>query len=757
MRGRYRAFLSYSHKDSAFASWLHRELERWRIDSDLVGKATGVGEVPRSLRPIFRDRDDFAGGASLKSATETALRESDFLVVICSPNAAASRYVNEEVRFFKSLGKADRIIPVILAGEPGDPSVECFPPAVLYELDESGAPTEKPAEPIAADAREEGDGRRQAAAKVAAGLLGLTFDEIAKRAERAQRRRTRIVSSVAATMACLALAALWLAWLADDRRREAQANYEAAKSAAGALLESVASDLAAIDEATLAIHRRVLARADEIYSRLHARAPDDLEVVASQARTLGIFAGSFRDRGDWAAVEAAAVRSEALLQELITEGENPERWADRLAAARMFRLAARHNLGLDDEPETIRLRGEVASHLAPLAAQDPGDVEGRALVIAASLQTALLLKDAGDVEGAALHLRPAIARALAWDEPAFRDGRPNPVGTGVVAALRLRAELCETAGLRDEAMATLLRLAGYLEENAMLDPDRSRSREQIAATWGRIELLAGEQGDAAAAARARRRRLLALNLVSPLRNAPIDDLRVEASQAFAAGEDSLALGRAAEAREWFELCAVIHEITLDVDGADAMDGYGAIRCLERVERTTSDAATRRAAVEISLAETAPIAEQFPELAETPALAWGRLAQTLVDLGAHAEAAAAFGMAGDTLAALLGDGPPDPRRLDAAAQSLAWQGANLRHVGEDPVPAYRKALALRERAFAEDPAAAPALAEVLERIAVHDGDRRRWLRIVELLEEAEPLAAEDEARLARARGRLKSQE
>ena len=62
---KYRAFLSYSHNDRAWAEWLHAELEKRRIDPDLVGRASVTGPVPRHLRPIFRDREDFSAGHSL--------------------------------------------------------------------------------------------------------------------------------------------------------------------------------------------------------------------------------------------------------------------------------------------------------------------------------------------------------------------------------------------------------------------------------------------------------------------------------------------------------------------------------------------------------------------------------------------------------------------------------------------------------------------------------------------------------------------
>ena len=65
---KYRAFLSYSHRDTAWGKWLHAALEGTHIDKDLVGRVTAVGPVPKMLRPIFRDREDFSGGHTLTNA-----------------------------------------------------------------------------------------------------------------------------------------------------------------------------------------------------------------------------------------------------------------------------------------------------------------------------------------------------------------------------------------------------------------------------------------------------------------------------------------------------------------------------------------------------------------------------------------------------------------------------------------------------------------------------------------------------------------
>jgi len=208
----YRAFLSYSHKDTSVAAWFHKKLEGWRIDRDLVGRETGVGPIPQTLRPIFRDRDDFAGGHSLADATIEALEASEFLIVLCSPNSAKSGYVNEEVRLFKTMGRSDRVIPVIIAGEPGAEELECFPPAVRFTVGKTGKITNQPAEPVAPDARDIGDGRIRAAAKIVAGLLGVRYDEIIQRARRAERKRKIQTAVAAATFAVISSTGGYFYW-----------------------------------------------------------------------------------------------------------------------------------------------------------------------------------------------------------------------------------------------------------------------------------------------------------------------------------------------------------------------------------------------------------------------------------------------------------------------------------------------------------------------------------------------------------------
>src|SRR5262245_10052946 len=205
---RYRAFLSYSHTTAAWTNGLHRALEGFRIDRDLIGRETANGVIPATLRPIFRDRGDFTAGLTLADQTLAALDASAALIVVCSPAAAKSRNVNEEVRLFRARHPHRPIVPVIVDGEPGDADRECFPPALRFEVGADGRVTDTPSKMLAADARREGDGRDVAVAKIVARLLGVRTDEIFRRAERERRQQLRRRNAIIAVLASLSLVAL---------------------------------------------------------------------------------------------------------------------------------------------------------------------------------------------------------------------------------------------------------------------------------------------------------------------------------------------------------------------------------------------------------------------------------------------------------------------------------------------------------------------------------------------------------------------
>lgn len=232
---KYRAFLSYSHSDAKWADRLHHSLETYRVPKHLIGQQTPRGPIPKRLTPIFRDRDELPSATDLGEIINQALADSACLIVICSPDSARSRWVNEEILAFKRLGGDDRIFSYVVGGEPNasihpDQALEeCFPEALRFKLGHDGILSDEPAEPIAADARQGKDGPDNARLKLISGMLGIGFDDLRQREQHRHFRRMAAITAASLVGMVIAAGLATLAWLAraEAVRQEARAEAEA--------------------------------------------------------------------------------------------------------------------------------------------------------------------------------------------------------------------------------------------------------------------------------------------------------------------------------------------------------------------------------------------------------------------------------------------------------------------------------------------------------------------------------------------------
>ncbi|MDP9098832.1 MAG: TIR domain-containing protein [Verrucomicrobiota bacterium] len=275
---KYWAFISYSHTDKEWGDWLHKALETYRVPSRLVGKESRDGTIPSRIFPVFRDREELPVSSDLGTNISEALRESRYLIVVCSPRSARSRWVGEEIKAFKSLGLEDRILALIVDGEPNaadgkpgfTPEDECFHEALRYRWSESGEATAIPTEPIAADAREGKDGRNNAKLKLLAGLLGVNYDDLKQRDhERRLRRARRIGIAAFALVVVFAGLAVWAILAAREAARQ--------KTQTQKLL--VATDSARAQEL---FERGDAATALAFLARAAEQDPDDRSVAAER-------------------------------------------------------------------------------------------------------------------------------------------------------------------------------------------------------------------------------------------------------------------------------------------------------------------------------------------------------------------------------------------------------------------------------------------------------------------------------------------
>ncbi len=105
------AFISYSRKDREFAAKLEKALEDYKPPKDL--------KVLQRNLVVFRDEADFTGGEYHESL-EKHLRNSEKMIVVCSPDARKSQYVNDEITRFAETRGVSNIIPILLSGVPNN-------------------------------------------------------------------------------------------------------------------------------------------------------------------------------------------------------------------------------------------------------------------------------------------------------------------------------------------------------------------------------------------------------------------------------------------------------------------------------------------------------------------------------------------------------------------------------------------------------------------------------------------------------------
>lgn len=226
---RFRAFVSYSHADAGPARRLQRRLETYRVPRRLAERIPALAEAQGRVGPVFRDREDLPASADLSEAVKAALARSQALIVLCSPAAARSPWVAREIALFRAIHPDRPVLAALIRGTPE----EAFP----AELRKDGA------EPLAADFRSAGDGRRLAFLKVVAGILGIPLDELIQRDGQRRQRRVTIVTA-AAVAAMLVLAATTI--LAIQARREAErqgAEAQRQRAEAEGLVEYMLSDV----------------------------------------------------------------------------------------------------------------------------------------------------------------------------------------------------------------------------------------------------------------------------------------------------------------------------------------------------------------------------------------------------------------------------------------------------------------------------------------------------------------------------------
>ena len=190
---KYNAFISYRHvpRDMEVAKEIQQQLERFNIPSEIKEKYS-IEKITR----IFRDQEELELTDDLSAKLEDNLKNSEYLIVICSDEYKKSPWCLKEVESFVKDKGREKVICVMADGEPP----EVFPEILLREetVKETGngkkTIIETNIEPLACDYRGDfGEARKTELPRLAAKLIGCSYDELVMRQEKKKKKKTRNV------------------------------------------------------------------------------------------------------------------------------------------------------------------------------------------------------------------------------------------------------------------------------------------------------------------------------------------------------------------------------------------------------------------------------------------------------------------------------------------------------------------------------------------------------------------------------------
>lgn len=493
-RQRYKAFISYSHRDRKVAEWLHRALETYRAPRDLA--RSGV-----DLRPIFRDRDELSASADLSNAIRDALDLSDALIVLCSPASAASRWVNREVEYVLNAGGLNRVVCVVAPDTPAaSPLAQVLPPSLRAALPEG-------VEPLAVDLRPHADGKRLARLKIAARLLDVSLDQLI---QRDARRRLRMMTAFSAAVALVALGLAAMTAVTLKSRQIAREQRDETEALVAYMLGDLRQQLEPVGR--LDILDGVGARVLAYYGKGQADRLDD-KALAQRAKAQTLLGTIREQRGDLAGAESAFRQAAATTHALAArEPRNGDRVFDE--AQNVFWVAymqwKRGDFGRAEQG--FRRYEDLAERLVAL---DPNRAEWRIEVAYARSNLGTLLFDQGRPAGALDAFRGA---ASVFDaELARTPGDKARIGDAANTRAWIADTLLRLGRLR-EALGERERASDLLSRASAADlADKRLAAKDVASqlALARLELDVGRLTEARARSEANLKRIQALAALDP--------------------------------------------------------------------------------------------------------------------------------------------------------------------------------------------------------------------------------------------------
>ncbi len=205
----YDAFISYRHTelDKFVAENLHKQLESFRLPKNIAKSRKGE---KTKIERVFRDKEELPLTSDLNDPIMTALHNSEWLIVICSPRLRESLWCKKEIETFVKLRGRERVLAVLIEGEPS----ESFPDELLFRIETRVLPdgtkeeVKIPVEPLAADVR--GKSKKEVIKamkteilRLYAAMFSLNYDDLRQR-HKEQKMKRILTASLIGGAACLA-------------------------------------------------------------------------------------------------------------------------------------------------------------------------------------------------------------------------------------------------------------------------------------------------------------------------------------------------------------------------------------------------------------------------------------------------------------------------------------------------------------------------------------------------------------------------
>ncbi len=318
------AFISYSQRgDKAVARALRSVVQSigkpwWKV---------------RSLN-VFLDATSLSAAPSLWQGITEKLAASRYLILLASPEAAASKWVDREVAFFIERNGRERLLLALTDGDLAwDEAAGRFnadggdlplPPTLHEGFSE---------EPLWVDLRafrrdpatatKGNQAFLHAALDLAATIRGVEKADLYSDELKSQRRMLRLAYGTAGAIAVLAVGAAGAAWLAIENEARATAeaeralrNFEIARRTVDDVVFDVSQGLREIEGMRTETIRTILGSVEDAVSRLADAAADDADILRSRGAMLNEFGDTYAAAGDRASALAAYREGLAIAERL---------------------------------------------------------------------------------------------------------------------------------------------------------------------------------------------------------------------------------------------------------------------------------------------------------------------------------------------------------------------------------------------------------------------------------------------------------